>query len=100
MNETNTPDISQAVATLVHAIFPKLSFNDAVSFVGAVFLIARTLRKAIPDGAQTGQLGQLLKHLALEINPAKGAATDAPTVPATAQERHDAALTSLTTPPK
>ena len=81
MNETNTPDISQAVATLVHALFPKLSFSDAVSIVGAVFLIARTLRKAIPDNAQTGQLGQLLKHLALEINPAKGATTEKPETP-------------------
>ena len=81
MNETNTPDISQAVATLVHAIFPKLSFNDTVSAVGAVFLIARTLRKAIPDNAQTGQLGQLLKHLALEVNPAKGATTEKPETP-------------------
>ena len=84
MNETNTPDISQAVATLVHALFPKLSFDDAVSTVGAVFLIARTLRKAIPDNAQTGQLGQLLKHLALEANPAQGATTEKPETPPTA----------------
>ena len=103
MNETNTPDVSQAVATLVHALFPKLSFNDCVSFVGAAFLIARVLRKAIPDSAQTGQLGQLLKHLALEINPALGATIQKPETPPiqtpeNAQARHDSTLASLTTP--
>ena len=103
MNETNTPDVSQAVATLVHAIFPHVSMSDITSLIGAVFVIARVLRKAIPDSAQTGQLGQLLKHLALEINPALGATIQKPETPPiqtpeNAQARHDSTLASLTTP--
>lgn len=37
----------------------------------AVFLFARVGRKAIPDAWQTGRIGSLLKHAALEINPGR-----------------------------
>lgn len=80
MNQTNSvvtnPDVQQAVTTLVHALFPHVSMEQIVAIVGAVVILARALRKAIPDSMQTQLLGTVLKHLALEINPVK------PTLPA------------------
>jgi hypothetical protein len=64
-----TPDVQQAITTLIHAAFPHVSLDQIVSIVGAVVIIARALRKAIPDNLQTAAFGTLLKHLALEINP-------------------------------
>lgn len=66
---TNTPDVGQAIGVLVHAVAPNVSMEQVASLVTALFVIARLLRKAIPDSAQTGALGTFLKHIALEINP-------------------------------
>jgi hypothetical protein len=69
---TNTvvnPDVSQAIQTIIHAAVPSLTTTDITTLVGAVVIIARILRKVIPDNAQLGKAGTFLKHLALEINP-------------------------------
>lgn len=66
---TNYPTIPQALGGLIHAIFPNLTFTQIESAVATIFLAARILRKVIPDKFQTGKIGDVLKHSALEINP-------------------------------
>lgn len=66
---TNSPNVGQAIGVLVHAVAPNINMTDVSEIVGAIFIIARVLRKVIPDNAQTGKLGTVLKHAALEINP-------------------------------
>lgn len=57
------------------------------SIGAAILILARSLRKIIPDNLQTGSAGTLLKHFALEINPQKqlpvvvGDAVQAPATP-------------------
>jgi hypothetical protein len=80
-NAVPQPDVQQAVGTLIHAIFPHISMEQIVAIVGAVVILARALRKAVPDNMQTALLGTILKHLALEINPVS--TTPPPTPPAT-----------------
>jgi hypothetical protein len=70
---TNTvSDVTGAFTTLVHAALPHLTAQEDIDIVGLIFLIARLLRKAIPDELQTGKAGELLKHIALEVNPVLG----------------------------
>ena len=66
---TNSPDIHQAVTTLIKAFWPHMTDEQIASLGMSIFLLARVLRKVIPDEVQNGKLGTLLKHLALEINP-------------------------------
>lgn len=68
-NSTNAPDVQQAIGTLIHALVPNVGMEQITTILGALFLLARVLRKAIPDHVQTGGLGTFLKHIALEINP-------------------------------
>ena len=70
---TNTvTDVGGAIATLVQSALPHLTGQEDLDVVGLIFLIARILRKAVPDELQTGKAGELLKHIALEINPVLG----------------------------
>ena len=53
--------------TLVDAI---TKLVEAIGGLAAsVMILARVLRKAVPDNWQTGILGRLLAHTALEVNP-------------------------------
>ena len=63
------PPIITDIGRVITDICPTITLDQSVALVGAVFLIARTLRKAIPDNLQTGKLGTFLAHVALEINP-------------------------------
>ena len=82
---TNSPDIQQAVETIAKAVFPHVSASQIEVLIPAIFVIARVLRKALPDNIQEGGFGRVLKHLALEINPAsKSANTTTTTVITTA----------------
>lgn len=67
-------------------------------FVVAVGLpvISRYARKLIPDRLQTGKLGDVLKHAALEINP--GLTPTPPGVPAPAVELKDTATGAVVQP--
>lgn len=62
-------DVSAALTNLLHVLFPKLSVTSIAEFIAELFIIARLLRKAVPDNLQNGRIGTLLKHAALEINP-------------------------------
>jgi hypothetical protein len=66
---TNNPSTLVDAIRLIRDVWPNLSIQDCVNLIGAVFILARVLRKAIPDSMQTGSLGTILKHTALEINP-------------------------------
>ena len=57
------------LAKFVHDVAPSLSYDQIVALIGSLVVIARILRKAIPDTKQTGTVGTILKHAALEINP-------------------------------
>lgn len=67
-------------------------------FVVAVGLpvVSRYARKLIPDRLQTGKLGDVLKHTALEINP--GLTPTPPKVPAPAVELKDTATGAIVQP--
>lgn len=70
---TNTvTDFNGAITTLVHSALPHLTAQQDIDIVGLLILAARILRKAIPDNLQAGKTGQLLKHIALEVNPVLG----------------------------
>jgi hypothetical protein len=69
---TNSPDVEQAINTLAKAFLPHVSSEQVEAVIGAIFILARVARKAIPDQYQTALLGTILKHLALEINPQLG----------------------------
>jgi len=60
----------------------------------AAFFIARAGRKAIPDAWQTGKLGLVLKHIALEVNP-----TSAPPAPPSSLKGYSPAGTMIPPPP-
>ena len=77
---TNNPSTLVDAVRLVRDIWPNLSMQDCVSLIGAIFILARVLRKAVPDSMQTGSLGTILKHTALEINPQTTPAPSAPVV--------------------
>ena len=77
---TNT-NLIPDIARVVHDVSPDLSVESIVAFLGALFIAARSLRKALPDNIQTGKIGQVLKHLSLEINPKIGASPDEPAKP-------------------
>lgn len=46
-----------------------VTVSGLVQTIAAIFILARLLRKAVPDNWQSGTLGTLLKHSALEVNP-------------------------------
>ena len=70
---TNTvSDLTGATSTFVKALLPHLTAQEDIDIVGLIFLAARIMRKAIPDNLQTGKAGELLKHIALEVNPVLG----------------------------
>ena len=79
---TNSPNLVNDVAKVVQDITGG-NFDSIVATVGAIFLLARTLRKVVPDTWQTGKVGEVLKHAALEINPQVGGSTQQPQVPPT-----------------
>ena len=76
---TLIPDI----AKVVQDIWPNVNLDQGIAIVSGIFILARGLRKAIPDNLQTGTLGTILKHAALEINPAPST----PTPPVAAQPK-------------
>ena len=57
------------VAKVVHDLAPTISTSDILTTFGVIVAVARILRKVIPDAKQVGTPAQILKHLALEINP-------------------------------
>lgn len=68
---TNTQPIivtnwQSAAAALIHFIFPSVTPVQAAM---GLYLVAKILRKAIPDKMQASQLGVWLAHTALEVNP-------------------------------
>jgi hypothetical protein len=65
---TNSAVIPDSIR-LIRDLWPSLSIQDCINLIGAIFILARVLRKAVPDSMQTGSLGTILKHTALEINP-------------------------------
>jgi hypothetical protein len=70
---TNTvTDVGGAITTLIHSALPHLTAQEDVDIVGLLILVARLLRKFVPDNLQTGKAGQILKHIALEVNPVLG----------------------------
>ena len=75
---TNSVTLVTDMARVVHDLVPNISMADIVEFITSIFLVARALRKVIPDNAQTGKLGEILKHAALEINPVVGVAVNDP----------------------
>lgn len=62
------PTLQQSVTGLCQVV--SNNKEALVAVWGAIVLVARALRKLIPDDKQTGTLGTVLKHAALEINPA------------------------------
>jgi hypothetical protein len=75
--KTNSPPqynpLPSSTAADIAKVFQDFGVNVSVSGV-AQFLIltffgARYLRKGLPDRIQTGVIGTILKHAALEINP-------------------------------
>ena len=78
---TNNAGVIDAVANIVHYYSPTMSVESLTALAGSVFILARILRKAIPDNQQTGAIGQILKHCALEINPKTDASSDQPSKP-------------------
>lgn len=80
---TNAPDVGQAIGVLVHAFAPNVSKEDVAIITALIPIIARILRKAIPDNLQTGNAGTVLKHIALEINPQSTPPSPSVTVTAT-----------------
>jgi hypothetical protein len=79
---TNTaPDIAGDVIKLIHDFGYSVNPELVASILTFVFVIARVLRKALPTSVQAGSAGELLKHIALEVNPQTGASTAQPTTP-------------------
>ena len=58
-----------------------VSVKGILSTLTMIFLGARILRKAVPDQAQTGWLGLILSHAALEVNPTPGMSPPPKTTP-------------------
>lgn len=63
------PNIKSDLEKLFSDILDSVSFSGSLQGLFAAWLSARLLRKGLPDGIQTGMLGTILKHAALEINP-------------------------------
>jgi len=83
-NVTSTitaPDVASDLVKLLHDVGYNINPTTIATIVVGIFTVARILRKAIPDASQTGKAGELLKHLALEINPQTGASTTQPNKP-------------------
>lgn len=81
----SVPTLNQSITGLYQVV---ANNKESLLMVwGAIVLVARSLRKVIPDKLQTGSLGTVLKHAALEINPA----TPSNPVPATPTEIQAAA---------
>jgi hypothetical protein len=63
------PNLTQDIAKVLSDFGLNINYSDIVQVVAAIFIIARILRKGVPDNWQTGALGTFLKHAALEVNP-------------------------------
>jgi hypothetical protein len=64
------PDTTvQDIAKVLQDFGINISMSGIGQFVMLVFLGARLARKGVPDSLQTGFIGTILKHAALEVNP-------------------------------
>jgi len=69
-NEFTTNAVPPASGQLAQLESGITKLIEAIGSLGAAILIlARVLRKLVPDGWQTGIFGRLLAHTALEVNP-------------------------------
>ena len=68
-----TNSIPPDTAADIAKVFNDFGIHATASGIGQllalIFIGARLLRKGIPDKMQTGIVGTVLKHAALEINP-------------------------------
>ena len=65
------PNIKADLVKLFSDILDSISFSGLSSAGFIAWVSARLLRKGVPDAMQTGIVGTILKHAALEINPAQ-----------------------------
>ena len=63
----NVPNLGTAANDLYQVVMTNKT--SLLEVWGAIVLVARALRKLVPDNMQTGVAGTVLKHAALEINP-------------------------------
>lgn len=69
---TNTPASNDTGSNIERYGKTILSIIGGILALGAQIMVAaRWLRKALPDSAQTGMAGQVLRHVASEVNPPK-----------------------------
>lgn len=65
------PEILNDIVKVCTDLGLHVTASGVVQFLVTLFVLARLLRKAIPDNWQTGVIGTALKHTALEVNPDK-----------------------------
>ncbi|MDE1868026.1 MAG: hypothetical protein KGI08_10000 [Thaumarchaeota archaeon] len=63
------PETMQDIAKVLTDFGFHITASGIVQTVAAIFILARLLRKAVPDNWQNGPIGTVLKHSALEVNP-------------------------------
>ena len=67
---TNVPTGTvQDIAKVLGDFGIHITATEVGQFIVSVFVIARILRKAVPDSWQNGAIGTALKHCALEVIP-------------------------------
>ncbi|MDE2096176.1 MAG: hypothetical protein KGL39_02950 [Patescibacteria group bacterium] len=75
MNAPLPPDIRADLEKLFDDVLRSLNLSGGLQALFALWAAARVLRKALPDGMQANGFGQLLAHVALEVNPSLNSKT-------------------------
>jgi hypothetical protein len=77
------PETINDIAKVLSDFGFHVTASGVVQTIAAIFLLARLLRKGVPDSWQNNVVGTFLKHAALEVNPVQttttlGTATSVP----------------------